>query len=114
LLVAVLGIAGDTDRADYNAAFIADLHSAAFRKQLAAARADQVVDEGRLLLGANANEPGGAPERQRGISLPERHLEADHRGAVLLLERLHLAARLDHDHAQRSAIKFRPALEDGG
>src|SRR5215469_1251114 len=112
LLVAVLGIAGDPDRADHLAVGIADQKPAAFGKDLVAARRDQVVHEDRLLLRTHAYELRGAPERQRRIGFAERHLEADHRGAVLLLERLRLAAGLDHDDGERTAAELGAARED--
>ena len=52
------------------------------------------------------------PSASDGIGLAERHFEANHRRAVFLLEGLHDAARLHHDHAQRPASQFGAALED--
>src|SRR5262249_1180035 len=52
-------------------------------------------------------------ERKRRVGFTVRHLEADHGRAVLLLERLHLTAGLDHDHAQRPTIERGAALDDG-
>src|SRR5690606_32266704 len=54
----------------------------------------------------------GASQRQRCVRLAVRHLEAHHRRAVLLLERLHFRARLDHHDAERPARELAPARED--
>ena len=53
------------------------------------------------------------PMAKRGIGLAVGHLEPDHGAAVLLLERLHLAAGLDHDDGERPAVELGAALEDG-
>src|SRR5258708_39301202 len=58
LLVAVLGVAGDADRADHLAVVVADLQPAAFGKDLVAGRAVEVAHEDRLLLGAHLHELG--------------------------------------------------------
>src|SRR3954451_20271260 len=84
-LVAVLGVAGDADRANDLTVLVADLHAAAFGEDLVAADIHQVAHEGRLLLVSDAHELGRATERQRRISLAGGHLEPEHRGAVLLL-----------------------------
>ena len=113
LLVAVLGIAGHSDRADDLAIGVANLHAAAFGENLVAGRAQQVAHEDRLLLGPHLHELGGAAHGERGIGLAVRHLEPDHGAAVLLLERFYLAAGLDHDHGERPAVELGAALEDG-
>jgi hypothetical protein len=56
---------------------------------------------------------GGAAHGERGVGLAVGHLEPDHGAAVLLLERLHLAPGLDHDHGERPAIELGAALENG-
>src|SRR5580704_11809578 len=113
LLVAVFGIPGHSDRAQDFAVVIADQPAAAFRENLLAARSDQVAHEDRALLGALVHQLRAAAERQSRIGFAVGHLEADHRGAVFLLERLHLAARLDHDHADGPQLERRAALDDG-
>src|SRR5882757_9915867 len=113
LLVALLGIARHPDRADDLAIGVADLHAPAFGENLIAGRAEQVAHEDRLLLGAHLDELGGATHGERGVGLPVGHLEPDHGAAVLLLERLYLAAGLDHDHGERPAIELGAAFEDG-
>src|SRR3954469_22971107 len=57
-LVAVLGVAGDPDRADHIAGLVADLQAAAFGKDLVATGADQIAHEDRLLLSAHLHELG--------------------------------------------------------
>src|SRR5262249_58514006 len=47
-LVAVLGVAGDADRADHLAVRVADQQAAALADDLLVARADHVVHEDRL------------------------------------------------------------------
>src|SRR5215510_1127643 len=64
-LVAILGVAGDPDRADDIALLVANLQAPALGKDLIAAGADQVAHEDRFLLGAHFHELGGAPHRQR-------------------------------------------------
>src|SRR5262245_28792261 len=113
LLVAVLGVAGHADRADDLTGGVADLQPAALGKDLVAGRAQEIAHEDRLLLGAHLHQLGGAAHGERGIDLAVSHLEPDHGAAVLLLERLHLAAGLDHDHGQRPAIELGAALENG-
>src|SRR4051812_19102890 len=113
LLVALLGIAGHSDRADDLAVGVANLHAAAFGENLVPGRAQQVAHEDRLLLGAHFHQLGGAAHGERGIGLTVGHLEPDHGAAVLLLERLYLAAGLDHDHGERPAVELAAALEDG-
>src|SRR5262249_54021378 len=113
-LVAILGVTGYTDRADHFAVLVADLHTATLGKNLFAARRDQVFHENRLLLCANTHELGGAAERERRIGFAVCHLEPDHGGTVLLLERLHLAAWFDHNHRKRTAVELLAALENGG
>src|SRR5580692_4191871 len=113
LLVALPGIAGDADRADDLAVGIADQQAAGFGKQLLVARRDQIAHEDRPLLGALMHQARAAPERERRIGFAERHLETDHGGAVFLLEGFHLAARLDHDDADRAAVEL-GAARDGG
>src|SRR5260221_13901204 len=113
LLVALLGIAGDPDRADDFARGVANLQTAALGKNLFVGRSDEIAHEDRLLLGAHLHELGGAAHGERGIGLPVGHLEPDHGAAVLLLERLHLAPGLDHDHRERPAIELGAAGEDG-
>src|SRR5579863_10393293 len=112
-LVAVLGIPGHSDGADDFAAVIADQHAATLGKNLLAARGDQVAHEDRPLLRPLAHELGAAAKRQGRIGFSVRHFETEHRGAVFLLERLHLAAGLDHDHAQRPAVERGAALDGG-
>src|SRR5262249_11907216 len=112
LLVALLSIAGHADRADDLARPIANLQAAALRKNLLAARRDEIAHEDRLLLGAYFHELGGAPHGERGVGLAVRHLESDHRAAVLLLECLHLAPGLDDDDRERAAIEFGAARQD--
>src|SRR5581483_3067768 len=112
-LVAVFGIAGDADCADDIAVIVTDHHAAAFGKELIVAGADQVAHEDRLFMRALAHQLRTAAERQRRIGFAERHLEADHRGAVFLLERLHLAAGLDDDDAYRPAIERHAAFDHG-
>src|SRR5712692_1883603 len=56
LLVAILGVAGDADGADDFAVGSANLQPAAFRKDLVAARAQQIAHEDRLLLCAHFHE----------------------------------------------------------
>src|SRR5882724_5743150 len=114
LLVAILGIAGNPDRADHLAGLVADLQAAAFGKDLVAAGADQVAHENRLLLGADLHELGGAAHGERRIGFAIGHLEPDHGGAILLLKRLQNAARLDHEHRERPAIDLGAPLENGG
>src|SRR5262249_39632674 len=92
---------------------IANLQTAALGKNLFVGRGDEIAHEDRLLLGAHLHELGGAPHGERGISLAVSHLEPDHGAAVLLLERLHLASGLDHDHRERPAIEVGAACEDG-
>jgi hypothetical protein len=60
LLVAVLGVAGDADRADHLAVGVADQHAAALGEDLLAARPDQVATRGRgyFVRGADV-ETGG-------------------------------------------------------
>src|SRR5689334_24265349 len=89
----VFGVAGDADRANDFAAGIANEHAATFRKNLLAACGNEVAHEDRPLLGAFANELRTTAERKRGVGFAEGHLEPDHRGAILLLERFHLATR---------------------
>src|SRR5258708_9998937 len=113
LLVALPGIAGDADRADDFAVRVADQQAAGFGKQLLVARRDQITHEDRPLLGALMHQARAAPERERRIGFAESHLETDHRGAVFLLEGFHLAARLDHDDAERPAIEFYAARDSG-
>src|SRR6516165_4435876 len=113
LLVAVLGVAGDADRADDLPRGVANLQTAALGENLFVGRGDEIAHEDRLLLGAHLHELGGAPHGERGIGLAVGHLEPDHGAAVLLLERLHLASWLDHDHRERSAVEFGAAREDG-
>src|SRR5476651_2226504 len=96
-LVAILGIACDADRADDFAVFVANLHAAALGENLLAARAVEIFHEDRLFLRAYLYELRRAAKRESGVALAERHLEPDHRGTIFLLERLHLAAGLDHD-----------------
>ena len=62
LLVAILGIAGDADRADDFAVIVADQHAAAFGKNLLAARRNQIAHEDRPLLGALVHQLGAAPQ----------------------------------------------------
>ena len=112
-LVAVLGIARHSDRANDLAVIVADQPAAAFRENLLAARRNEVAHEDRALLGALVHELGAAAERQSRISFAKGHLETDHRGAVFLLERLHLAAGLNHDHADGPQVERQPALDDG-
>src|SRR5262249_56770450 len=104
LLVALLRIAGDADRADDLARAIANLHPAALGKNLLAACRDEIAHEDRLLLGAYFHELGRAAHGERGVGLAVGHLESDHRAAVLLLECLHLASGLDDDDCERPAI----------
>src|SRR5262249_51912651 len=106
LLVALLGIAGDADRADDFAGGVANLQTAALGKNLFVGRGDEIAHEDRLLLGAHLHELGGAAHGKRGIGLTVGHLEADHGAAILLLECLHLAPGLDHDHRERPAIEL--------
>src|SRR2546428_1357420 len=113
LLVAVLGVAGHSDRADDLARGIANLQTAALGKNLFVCRSDEIAHEDRLLLGAHLHELGGAPHGERGIGFAVGHLEPDHGAAVLLLERLHLASGLDHDHRELPAIELGAAREDG-
>src|SRR5215472_10826269 len=110
LFVAVLGITGHPDRANDFAARIADQHAAAFGKDLIAARGNEVAHEDRPLLRALANQFRAAAERQCGISFAVSHFEPDHRGAIFLLERFHLAAGFDHDDviARGAALNCRP------
>src|ERR1700722_19080954 len=54
-----------------------------------------------------------APERKPRIGFAERHLETDHRRAVFFLEGFHLAARLDHDDADRPAVELDAARDSG-
>src|SRR3981081_2509943 len=91
LLVAVLGVAGDPDRADHLALRIADLQSAALGEHLLAGRAQEIAHEDRLLLGAHLDQLGGAAHGERGVAFPKGHLEPDHRPDVLLTQRLHTA-----------------------
>src|SRR5271165_6952999 len=113
LLVALLGIAGDPDGTDDFTLGIANLQPAALRKDLVAACAHEIAHEDRFLLRAHSHEPGGAPHGKRGIGFAVSHLEAEHGAAVLFLERLHLAAGLDHDNGKRAAVERGAALEDG-
>ena len=64
-------------------------------------------------FGALLHELGGAAHGERGIGLAVGHLEPDHRGAVLLLERLDDATRLNHHGADRPAAQLGAALDDG-
>src|SRR5881392_1903995 len=113
LLVAVFGIAGHADRAYDFALRIADEHAAALRENLIAARGDKVAHENWPLLRPFADQFRTPPERECRISFAVGHFEPDHRRPVFFLEGFHLAARLDHDHAQRPAIQCRTALDDG-
>jgi hypothetical protein len=113
LLVAVLGIAGHSDRADDLAVGVANLHAATFGENLVAGRTQQVAHEDRLLLGPHLHELGGAAHGERGVGLAVCHFKPDHGAAVLLLERLYLAAGLDHDHGEGPAIELGAALENG-
>jgi hypothetical protein len=54
------------------------------------------------------------PSASGGVGLAVGHFEANHRRPVLLLECLHLTARLDHDHREWPAIERRAAFEDCG
>src|ERR1700735_710964 len=112
LLVAIFGIAGNADRADDLAVVAADQHAAAFGKNLLVARGDEIAHEDRTLDRALAHELRAAPERQRRIGFAIGHFEADHGGAVFLLEALYLAAGLDHDHADWPAIQFGAMCDD--
>src|SRR5262249_51291213 len=112
LFVAVLGITGHPDRANDFAARIADQHAGAVGKDLIAARGNEVAHEDRPLLRALANQFRAAAERQCGISFAVSHFEPDHRGAIFLLERFHLAAGFDHDDAQGPAIERGAARDD--
>src|SRR5690348_12660806 len=58
LLVALLGIAGDADRADDFARGVANLQTAALGKNLFVGRSDEIAHEDRLLLGAYLHELG--------------------------------------------------------
>ena len=55
---------------------------------------------------------GRAAEREGCVGLSKRHFEANHRGPVFLLERLHYTARLHDDYAQRAALQFGAARDD--
>src|ERR1700685_2845926 len=112
-LVALPGIAGDADRADDFALGIADQQAARLGKQLLVARRDQIAHEDRPLFGALMHQARAAPKRERRIGFAECHLETDHRRAILLLEGFHLAARLDHDHADRTAVELDTARDSG-
>src|SRR5262249_3289777 len=113
LLIALLGIAGDADRAEDFAGGFANLQTAALGKNLFVGRGDEIAHEDRLLLGAHLHELGGAAHGERGIGFAVGHLEPDHGAAVFLLERLHLAPGLDHDHRERPAIELGATGEDG-
>src|SRR5262249_16665711 len=92
---------------------VANLQTTAFGKNLLAGRALEITHEDRLFLGAHLDELGRAAHGERGIGFAVGHLEPDHGAAVLLLERLHLAAGLGHEHGQRPATELRAALENG-
>ena len=111
-LVAILGIAGYADRANDFATIVADQHAAAFGKDLLAARGNQITHEDRPFVRPLADEFRAAAERQRRIGFTESHFEADHGSAVLFLERLHFASRLDDDDADRTKIKRRAPLDN--
>src|ERR1700742_3901661 len=96
-LIAILGIAGNPDRADHFALRVADQHAAAFGENLFAACRDQIAHEDRPLLGALVYQLRTAPERQSRVGFTEGHFEADHGRSVFLLERLYLATGLDDD-----------------
>src|SRR5262249_53963774 len=112
LLVALLRIAGDADRADDLARAIANLQPAALGKNLLAACRDEIAHEDRLLLGAYFHELGRAAHGERGVGLAVGHLESDHRAAVLLLECLHLASGLDGEECRGPATELGAARQD--
>src|SRR5262249_43396733 len=74
---------------------------------------DQETRERWALLVPHLHETGVAAKRKRSPAFAVRHIEANHRSAILLLESLGDASGLDNDDADRARLHFVGALDDG-
>src|SRR5262245_22388369 len=112
LFVALLGFTSDAHGANHLPVRVTNQLAAAFRKNLFAAHGREIAHKARLLLGTHPDELRRTPERERGIGFAISHLETQHGAAVLLLECLHLAAKLDHDDRKWPALELGRMRED--
>src|SRR6516164_6391213 len=103
-IVDLVDVAGDAERPHDLARIVADELAAAFQEQGPVGKLGERLHEGRLLLGLLQHLARGAIERKRRESLAVGDLEAQQRGAVLLVEGLHAPTGVEHDRAQRIGV----------
>src|SRR5712691_3299887 len=99
-VVDLVDVAGHAEGAHDLARRVADQLATAFEEQRPVGERGQRLHEGRLLLGLLQDLSRRSIERERPERLAMGDLETHERGAVLLLERLHPAAGVEHDRGQ--------------
>src|SRR5262249_37763909 len=103
----LLATAGPPARAPPPARRIADQLAAAFQEHRAVRELLEIGHEDRLFARFLQHEARRAPERERGERLAVGDLEPHQRGPVLLEERLHAAAGVEHDGGKRTQLALR-------
>ena len=103
-VVDLVDVAGDAERAHDLACGVADELAAGFEEQRPVGKLGERLHEGRLLLRLLQHLARRAVERERAERLAIGDLETHERGAVLLLERLHAPAGIEHDRRQRMRL----------